>query len=491
MNTEQFNENESPAQDELNDEQFLQEFNREFWHLFKKADDYTQKIATSQATELFQDKMGTKDFAVLNSGQPCLSIVRCAEIGEEVSPATETEKSHLQDCRYCERIVLRFAGQSPTLAAAVEINDSDKPKILLPVEQKLNKTLRKWLFPNLREVRQSWLGLSPATIRLAILLLVTVGGVMFILIQFNLSGQNDIASFPTTNAPEESVPPLPQKSEAQANSGSPIANSTDLTPSISSANTSPKLPKTSSNGTEEIVESKGVKKQNPSNSPSMDLEANNSQKPPRPRSNKPNEELASNLYSLDRMYILESLKRGEIIPDESDLKILLAAPTRSAKENIVPISPKNEATIETYPNIRWQGPGNFEYKFILIRRDGKSIPDFKVKLLSQNSVQVEKELAPGFYFWRIAVRPKGGQADAPFEPVPGQIMFKVLSEKEKQRLDRAVRATKSNLVRAILYARAGFLKRAEIELIAELDKKSPNSSIAMRMLAQVQDLLLK
>lgn len=64
-------------------------------------------------------------------------------------------------------------------------------------------------------------------------------------------------------------------------------------------------------------------------------------------------------------------------------------------------------------------------------------------------------------------------------------MFKVLGESEKRELEAAKNSVKSNLVNAILYARAGLLAEAERELNVEL-RRNPNSSKARKMLAQVR-----
>jgi hypothetical protein len=182
----------------------------------------------------------------------------------------------------------------------------------------------------------------------------------------------------------------------------------------------------------------------------------------------------------EKKAVLASLKTGEISLAGSDFERLAKRGTRSLKSyQVSPIYPKNEATLETSPNFRWHGTDNAEYRIIVSYLDGSQVDSSKV--LSQNYGHLEKELTPGFYYWRIAVRRKGEKE----EIVPGYIIFKVLSETEKQQIEAAVNSTKSNLVRAIIYARAGILEKAETELRAELNK-NPDSSIAKKMLAQVQ-----
>ena len=181
----------------------------------------------------------------------------------------------------------------------------------------------------------------------------------------------------------------------------------------------------------------------------------------------------------DKTAVLESLRAGEISFAGSDFEILTTRATESDK--VSPVYPKQEATLETNPNFRWQGAEGLEYRVIVTYLDGKEVTSSKV--LTQNNGRLEEELKPGIYYWRIATRRKGRKE----ESVTGFTIFKILSEAEKQRLEAAVNSTGSNLVRAILYARAALPEKAEAELQAEL-RKHPRSPAAKKMLGQVRGL---
>jgi hypothetical protein len=182
----------------------------------------------------------------------------------------------------------------------------------------------------------------------------------------------------------------------------------------------------------------------------------------------------------EKAAVLASLRAGEISLAGSDFESLKRARARGSDgDDVSPIYPRNEATFETNPIFRWQGSAELEYRIIVSYLDGTEVKSSKV--LSQESGRLDEELAPGTYYWRIAVRRKGGKE----EIVYGFTLFKVLSRAEKQRLESATDTAGSNLVRAILYARAGFPEKAEAELNAEL-QKHPHSATAKKMLAQVR-----
>jgi hypothetical protein len=415
---------------DFTNEEFWREFNQQLWLLAKESE--SSEINSDEESTVATDIVSPEN----SRKKDCLSFERYNEIAEQPTSITVAEKIHLEHCRYCTR---RIASFSELLLQSVQ-----HPEV------SAKTTWRKWLlskrlFLNTVINREIRLSLSPAKVVLATLAIILVGGLAFMLIQSGLLWKNETASLQNKN-------PQNQNLQNQVNSNLPNTNSTN----------SPSSPKTPL-----IKPNKKTVKPKKSESPIQS-----------------NEEQAKNSLSekANQRQVRESLKTGVISLDGSDLEKLQEVTTRSVNDsNIKPISPKNEAVLETSPSFHWQGTDNFEYKIVVTYLDLNKVAESKT--ISQNNVRIEKELSPGFYFWRIEKRQKG--EETPFEPVPGLIIFKVSSEKEKLQIESAGNSTKSNLVRAILYARAGLLEQSEVELKAEL-VKNPNSSKAKKMLAQVQ-----
>ncbi|MCY7374413.1 MAG: hypothetical protein LH472_00360, partial [Pyrinomonadaceae bacterium] len=119
------------------------------------------------------------------------------------------------------------------------------------------------------------------------------------------------------------------------------------------------------------------------------------------------DELAMNFAALpnrEREAVRQSLETGNIVVSE-DLTLLREVPTRRGAEDITPIAPRNEATIEPAPVFRWQTTENAEYQITVTDRAGGEVA--KSAALAENVWQIDKNLAAGFYFWKIAARNKG------------------------------------------------------------------------------------
>jgi len=198
------------------------------------------------------------------------------------------------------------------------------------------------------------------------------------------------------------------------------------------------------------------------------------------RKPKPSVEQPLMIAAAEQEQINESLERGKISLEGTDFKTVLE-PTRSAgNEKVSLIYPRNEVTLDTRPTFRWKGPTNLSYRIIVTYLDGSEVDSSNV--LAQSNGHLKKRLDPGIYYWRLAAQRKG----EPEETVSGYTIFKVVSKAEIRQTKAAVNSTTSHLVRAVLYARAGFLREAESELKAELNK-TPDSPVAKSMLTQVQD----
>ena len=88
------------------------------------------------------------------------------------------------------------------------------------------------------------------------------------------------------------------------------------------------------------------------------------------------------------------------------------------------------------------------------------------------------------YYWLVKSIKDGQEFKAPRPPAP-QAKFRILDEATADELAKARRAyASSRLTLGLLYAQAGLLKEAELELQALL-KTNPDSALAHRLLRQI------
>jgi hypothetical protein len=422
-------ENQIPDAD---DEQFWDDFNRELWFMFKKAEDFSDVEMDSQ---IFEDVSESVERAV-NSREKCLSFERCAEIGQKNAKISDAERLHLQDCRFCPRRIEKF-GELPQIATIENESDENLPKksfwsgILSQADSFFNQISGKLVFASLATI---------AIFGMAIIFILTS----------DKSDQETVSiTDPTKNAPlpEISNPPTNEILETDSN------NQTSIN---SPVNNSRILP----DKTKEITPKSNSADKKPSDNEIIEL---------------------AFLSGNERQAVRESVQVGRI-QISKDLALLQENPILRGNEKIaVPqISPKDEATLENRPVLRWENLENYEYKIIILDQGLKKVAESGV--LSQNSWQTEKPIPADFYFWKVLARKKGA---AEFEQTENKAFFKIVGEPEKSRIEKAKKLTKSNLVTAVLYARAGLLREAERELNAEL-QKYPNSVKAKKMLEQVR-----
>lgn len=440
---------------DIADEEFWQEFNQKLWLLVKEAEPSAIKTAAADLSVSFKELKEIKDYVSPEHlrKKECLSFERYNEIAENPTNITFAEKAHLEHCRYCERRITAFA---ELLTPPIE----DTTPEVFPMPTR--KTWRERFFFTIENGFD--FKLQPLNVGLAALaIFLTFGFVLFLIQSANKPNEETAVS-------TENTENFKQNAQNQTN----LARETNKN-NESFANTNA-----------EIRPRNQVKKEVLPNIRNKKQEKEIVPESKKPIKTTPSELELAQLPSRDREAVRESLQTGEI-PLSEDLALLqLNLDTRGKKENIETansISPKGEATLETSPNFRWQAAENSEYKIFVTDRAFREVAESKT--LSQNNWQIEKELSPGFYFWQIGVRQKGEKEETPFSKTARRMMFKVLSRTEKRQIETAVKSTKSNLVRAILYARAGLLEKAEIELNAELDKH-PNSSKARKLLTQVQ-----
>jgi hypothetical protein len=354
----------------------------------------------------------------------CLSFARCSEIAEKNPALSATEDLHLKNCQYCQKRIETFTLQFPVASNQTTQEITDTPK-------------QSWLQAIKNAFAANWSAVKFATA--ALLLFLTVG-LLFILFRSN-------------SQPEG------------------VANVTiQETPSVNNNQVS-----------ETPVNKPVIITQNPSNVNKTPANQNENKSVATPQ--EPEKEIdfsaeLAYLPNVERDAVLQSLNNGQIIPSQ-DLALLQENIVRRSKsQNFAPISPKDEAVSSTQPIIRWQNQEKGEYKVEIFDRELKKIAESEV--LTQNSWQINKKIPAGFYFWQIS-KIKNDSAEV---EKSDKVFFKIVSETERNRIERAKNSTKSNLVAAILYARAGLLNEAKRQLNLEL-QKNPNSTKAKKMLSQI------
>jgi hypothetical protein len=355
----------------------------------------------------------------------CLSFERCNEIAEKKPILSPVEDSHLKSCQYCQKRIETFTLQFPVASNQSIQEITDTPK-------------QTWLQTIKNAFAANWSAVKFATA--AFLLILTVG-LLFILFRSNPQPEN------LANANVQETPSINNIQPPETPVNKPVI----ITQNPSNVN------KTSAN----LNENKSVAT------------------PPEPEKEFDFSAELAYLPKTERNAVLQSLNNGQIIPSQ-DLALLQENIIRRSKSQIfVPISPKDEAVSSSQPIIRWQNQEKGQYKVEVFDRELKKIAESEV--LTQNSWQINKKIPAGFYFWQISkIKSDSTEVDEKSD----KVFFKIVSETERNRIERAKNSTKSNLVAAILYARAGLLTEAKRELNLEL-QKNPNSTKVRKMLSQI------
>lgn len=419
------------------DEQFWDDFSRNLWMMFKKAESFNAEVAENIefSAESSDDFLPDYQSALRET---CLTFTRCAEISRLPAEVSKAEKSHLQNCHLCARRV-----EKSRVAA-------EPRETMETAENTEKKTVEKsWWKGIFQPFRMPVFGQVPGKLVLTSLAVIILfaAAIFVLLLNFNEANQQAII---TPDSP----------------GNSPVTNITD-TPT-----------------NEIMVNEANVRNSNINKTPSK---TNNKSKPDNSNDNssepRSTDDLSYELAFLsneEREDIQQSVLVGKI-KISGDLSNLAEHSTlrRSEKSAAVLISPQNEATLEIFPLLSWQSVEESEYQVKVLDLKFNEIAQSDV--LTQNSWRIDKKLPAGFYFWQVLVRKKGSEE---FIPTKNKAYFKIVSNEEKSKFEKARSETKSNLIMAILYARAGLLREAEQELYAEL-KKRPDSIKARKMLAQV------
>jgi hypothetical protein len=449
MENEKINKEIKNPLSEIPDDEISDELNRRLWVLLKKSEDQADEEAVNLGGGDLSPKFEALD-SLEKSGikNQCLSFARCAEIGQQKARLSKTEETHLESCRFCERRIEKF-GEVPAFVP-IETAAQTESTIVSPVEKP------RWtdIFSKLGKF--SFFDLFSRRLVLAGLALIVLSVAAIVVFRYNFSDPNEKIAVITDSG--QNVPriidPTVSETPAPAPQNENSGNSGDGN-SITSPN----------NNKETNANNK-----TPDRLPAGDLEEYSA--------------ALAFLPNSEREAVRQSIEVGRIEISENIAEFNEASLDRRGSENeegfVRQIEPRNESTLEPRPVVRWQSSEGSEYRVAILDRGMNKIAESGV--LTGNSWQPEKNLPAGFYFWEIVVRKKGANV---FESTENTVFFKIVGAAEKARIERAKKATNSNLVTAVLYARAGLFAEAERELNIEL-RKNPKSVKAQRMLAQIR-----
>jgi hypothetical protein len=151
------------------------------------------------------------------------------------------------------------------------------------------------------------------------------------------------------------------------------------------------------------------------------------------------------------------------------------------------IEPVGSVLLTDRPTFRWSPMEDAE-GYVVEVYDGKFNPVATSAQLTDHSWTAPQSFARGeVYAWQVKAIKDGEEITSPRPPAP-QARFRVLDQTKANEISRARRVYRSShLTLGLLYAEAGLLKEAELELRA-LRKANPDSDLARRLLRQVQAL---
>lgn len=151
------------------------------------------------------------------------------------------------------------------------------------------------------------------------------------------------------------------------------------------------------------------------------------------------------------------------------------------------IEPAGGVLLTDRPTFRWS-PMEGAEGYVVEVYDGKFNPVATSARLTGHSWTAPRSFARGeVYAWQVKAIKDGEEITSPRPPAP-QARFRVLDQTKADEISRARRVYRSSrLTLGLLYAEAGLLKEAELELRA-LRRANPDSEIARRLLRQVRAL---
>lgn len=377
---------------------------------------------------------------LLNSGAGCLTFARCRELSGPEGFARPSEQSHLNACRYCRRRVEKFA----------ELRTQDELEPLAPPPP----APPLWAL-----ARPSHWG--AAALAAVVLLLL---GSMILLRRLDWQW-----------------PPVRQAAEARPSTEPSLTS----TPSVASGNI---------NGEGQLAGGAptGPERSDDATAPGGGRRPGRAKSQATVSRRPRNEVAALNLDHLradERAAVLESLRSGSLSLSED--VVLLNSPADITRGEIggcrqceptVVMNPANTVVTDSRPTLSWEGVEGVQFTVSVKDRAYGDVA--RSDALSAKSWRLPRALATGLYFWQVSARRGDGtEVNVPALPV----MFKVLTDPELKRLERAVRRANSHLVAGILYARAGLLDDAEHDLKLAA-AGSPRPEKAAKLLRRVREL---
>ena len=194
----------------------------------------------------------------------------------------------------------------------------------------------------------------------------------------------------------------------------------------------------------------------------------------------------------DYQTMMKKALTGGRVEKSSQLNGLIRPPSslmgpNSEPHNFSVIEPVGNVLMTSRPTLRWstmEGATGYVVEIY----DG----EFKLVIaspqLTNNSWSVPQSLERGkIYSWQVKATKDGQQTISPRPPAP-QARFRVLDQGRANELLKAKRAyPSSHLTLGLLYAEAGLLKEAEMELRL-LQKANPESDLVRSLVRQVQTL---
>lgn len=404
---------------DMDDERFWDDFSRELWFMFKKAEaapDFTTEKPQSGARK------------------NCLTFNRCAEIGRTQINPSDSEKKHLQNCRFCTRRIQKY-GILPKLNVEAETNEET-----LQTEEK-NK--RNW-WTKFFGGERGFNGFA-GKFAFASGILITLLGTGIIILLLNLNRTEERLA--TISDPNNELPNF-ETANFSANNGAENESNKQIPANLKAnkANTAANKKETLPSSNEQITEN------------SFEI---------------------AFLSGNEREVVRQSIEAGRIQISEDIAKLRENPIVRNGNNFAPQIAPKDEAVWENQPILTWRTDQDSEYRIVILDQGFNEVA--KSEILTQNNWRINKKLTADFYFWQVLVRKKG---TAEFNSDGEKAYFKIVGQKEKTQIEKAKISNNSRIVAAVLYARAGLFREAERELETEIRRN--NSGKARRMLIQVR-----
>jgi hypothetical protein len=151
------------------------------------------------------------------------------------------------------------------------------------------------------------------------------------------------------------------------------------------------------------------------------------------------------------------------------------------------IEPVGKVILSDHPTFRWSGLDGATSYVVEIYDDKVALVATSSQLTDHSWTVPQSLQRDATYSWQVKSIKDGQEFITPHAPAP-PAKFRILDQAKANELVQARRTyASSHLALALLYAQAGLLDEAEMELSA-LQKANPNSAIVHRLLTNLQAL---